>query len=949
MLNTCLKTKKSSQTKTLNRNKAMIRKSILLIIILCISLKNDASPYFSVSQLNCEQIENPIAIDTQKPRFSWKIHSQQRGFEQFAYQIIVSDSPDLLSLNKGNMWNSGKVVSPTSLLIEYNGKPLQSQKEYYWKVRIWDKENNVSQWSLENNFSIGLLSHKDWDKACWISLEEDNINEIVTKGITGGNITKRFGEKKTGTYTLPLFRKEIQIKRDLKRAIVYISGLGHFDMFLNGEKVGDHFLDPGWTKYDKHALYVAFDISNQLQIGTNVIGVMLGNGFYNIPRERYLKMLTSYGAPKMIFKLRLEYKNGQVEHVVSDDTWKAFPGPITFSSIYGGEDYDANKTPEGWTKINFNAKEWPNALCSKWTTLLKLQQADPLKIREKLLPVRIFQAKNGNWIYDFGQNFSGIISTQILAKGKRSVKFHPAELLNIDSTINQSASGRPYFFTYKTKGDSLECWQPQFSYYGFRYVQVEGAVPKGKPNPNHLPEIEQLIGLHTCNSAKKQGDFYCSNKLFNQIFNLIDWSVRSNLASVLTDCPHREKLGWLEVAHLMFYSIHYRYDVVRFYRKVMDDMKSTQAVNGCIPTTAPELVEFSQGFKDTPEWGSAFIIIPWYIYQCYGDMRPLVSYYEDMKKYIKYLSSKAENNIISYGLGDWFDIGPNNPGESQLTSNGVTATAIYYYDVCIMQKIAQLLNNSKDFAYYKNLASQIKQSFNNRFWNKETCKYDRDSQTANAIALYMGLVNKKNVNVVLDNLKHDIQTRNNALTAGDIGYRYVLRALEKNDASKIIYEMNNKYDVPGYGWQIAHGATALTESWQAYGFVSNNHCMLGHLQEWLFSGLGGIQQMENSIAYKQIKIKPEIVGDINEVRAAHQSPYGMIISHWQKEDNLFRLFVSIPANTTAYIFLPEKDPNKINESGIQLQYVADVKMVDIEQNRTVVQIGSGVYQFEIKE
>ena len=317
----------------------MIRKSILLIIILCISLKNDASPYFSVSQLNCEQIENPIAIDTQKPRFSWKIHSQQRGFEQFAYQIIVSDSPDLLSLNKGNMWNSGKVVSPTSLLIEYNGKPLQSQKEYYWKVRIWDKENNVSQWSLENNFSIGLLSHKDWDKACWISLEEDNINEIVTKGITGGNITKRFGEKKTGTYTLPLFRKEIQIKRDLKRAIVYISGLGHFDMFLNGEKVGDHFLDPGWTKYDKHALYVAFDISNQLQIGTNVIGVMLGNGFYNIPRERYLKMLTSYGAPKMIFKLRLEYKNGQVEHVVSDDTWKAFPGPITFSSIYGGEDY----------------------------------------------------------------------------------------------------------------------------------------------------------------------------------------------------------------------------------------------------------------------------------------------------------------------------------------------------------------------------------------------------------------------------------------------------------------------------------------------------------------------------------------------------------------------------------------------------------------------------------
>lgn len=921
---------------------------ILILLALFLSFGARSSPGFSLFRLTCEQEVNPVAIGTVQPRFSWNIQAQQRGFEQSAYQILVAESPESLDADKGNLWDSGKINTSSSILVPYDGKQLVSQKTYFWKVKIWDKNGVSSDWSMTNRFSVGLLSEKDWGKARWIALELDNKEEIIPIGINTGAMTKRFGNKKTGMYKLPLFRKEFTVKKELKRAVAYASGLGHFDLFLNEEKVGDHFLDPGWTKYDKCALYVAFDISNQLRKGNNALGVMLGNGFFNIPRERYLKMVTSYGAPRMILKINMEYTDGSKEEIVTDKNWRAASGPITFSSIYGGEDYDANAEPAGWKTAGFDDNNWAKVLIPDWNTSLLLQQSPALKVRDQLAPETIFQTEKGNWVYDLGQNFSGIIRIRLKASTGREVRFYPAELLNPDKSINQSASGRPFYFTYKAKGDSLESWQPQFTYYGFRYVQLEGAVPEGKPNPDNLPVIKELTGLHTCSSAEEVGTFSCSNEMFNKIYRLIDWSVRSNLASVLTDCPHREKLGWLEVAHLMQYSIQYRYDAARFYTKVMNDMRSTQAADGQIPTTAPELVEFSKGFKDTPEWGSAFIIIPWYVYQCYGDRQLITDYYADMQRYIDYLSSKADNHIISYGLGDWFDIGPENPGESQLTSKGVTATAIYYYNVCIMKQIAGLLGKTSDASQYATLASHIKQSFNETFWNPTTQKYDRDSQAANAIALYMGLAEDANRQKVFENLIHDIRNRNNALTAGDVGYRYVLRALEANGASDVIYDMNSKYDVPGYGWQLAHGATSLTESWQAYGFVSNNHCMLGHLMEWLFSGLGGIRQQEGSIAYKEVKIKSEPVGDIREAQTSYRSPYGRIHTDWKQNANCFEQYVEIPPNSSACIYLPASSTAQISESGLPLDKAPGITVVGQEGDRVVIKAGSGNYRFLIR-
>ena len=943
-------------------NKTMQKKYFYLItILLCFAATTVAQNISTVFNLTCDHEDSPIGIDNETPRFSWQINSQSRNFEQSAFQLLVADSKEALEAGTGNIWDSGKVNESSSILVPFAGKKLESGKNYYWKVKIWDRSGNASTWSKASRFGMGLLTEKDWGAAQWIALEKDRKDAYFPVGIHAPNVVKDYDEKKAGKYMMPQFRKEFATKKSIKSATVFISGLGHFDMFINGNKVGDNFLDPGWTKYDKCALYVSFDITDQLVQGDNTIGVMLGNGFYNIPHERYIKMLTSYGAPKMKMFMKIKYSDGSTQDIVSDSGWKVTESPVTFSSIYGGEDYDATKEHDGWMLAGFNDKSWSKPVVADYKTALLSQRAAPLKVRDRLPTVRLLQTARGEWVYDLGQNFSGIIELKVKGKNgnenlaagaggkaeRQSVKFIPAELLNPDSSVNQSASGYPFYFKYTPKGSDVEQWRPQFTYYGFRYVQIEGAVPVGKPNPDNLPEIIDIVGLHTCNSAEEVGSFNCSNDMFNRIYSLIDWSMRSNMASVITDCPHREKLGWLEVAHLMQYSFQYRYDVARLYEKKMMDMRSTQAANGFIPTIAPELVEFEGGFRDTPEWGSAFIISPWYVYLWYGDRSLIEKYYPDMRRYLDYLTSKAKNHIISYGLGDWYDIGPKNPGYAQLTSNGVTATAIYYYNTTIMQKIALLLGENDDAEKYGKLLVEIKKAFNDKFWNKSTLKYDRDSQTANAIALYTGLTDDTNREQAFENLKADIRGRNNALTAGDVGYRYVLRALESNDASDIIYDMNCKYDVPGYGWQLAHGATSLTESWQAYGFVSNNHCMLGHLMEWLFGGLGGIRQDQNSTAYKNIVFKPEVVGDIREVNVSHKSPYGVVRSEWKDGEDAFTLRVEVPANSFASVYLPASEVTKITESGVSLREAAGITDTFLEKDRVVVKIGSGIYNFKV--
>jgi hypothetical protein len=902
---------------------------------------NSHAQTLSVTNLRCEYRKDPIGVDSHQPKFSWELLSSQRNVEQTAYRMLVS--PDSLSLqnNTGSIWDSKKIASNASIQVEYKGKSLQPVKKYFWKVMVWDNKGNQSSWSDIAQWQMGLLSKADWKGAQWIAYAQlPDSNKIIP--LAHGRGKKEWGVRKN---ILPLLRKNFTINKSVKNATAFVCGLGHFKMSVNGQNIGDHFLDPGWTEYTKHALYVSFNISKELKEGPNAIGVMLGNGFYYIPGERYRKLTGAYGNPKIITRIAIEYTDGSMENIISDASWKTDKSPIIFSSIYGGEDYDANLEQLGWNTFSFNDKNWKNVIVTGGPPKLNSQMAEPLKVMERFSPVKKTLIKPAVWVYDLGQNFSGIPSVTMSGKKGDTVRITPAELLNDDGSANQKATGSPSFFTYILKGDGTESWQPWFTYYGFRYLQVQCIA---KDSLQKIPEVVTIQGLHIRNAASTVGSFYCSNELFNKTFNLINWAIKSNTVSVFTDCPHREKLGWLEQTHLMGSSVQYNYDIAALCKKVIKDMMNAQTNEGLMPEIVPEFVHFEDPFRDSPEWGSAAIILPWYNYQWYGDKQTLAEAYDMMKRYIAYLDKKAVNNILLQGLGDWYDIGPGRPGFSQLTPPGVTATAIYYYDLTMITNIAKLLGKSEDAKRYQQLAMAVKKSFNEKFFDKKTKQYATGSQTANAMALFMNLVEPEYKNAVIDNLVKDIRDRKNALTAGDIGYRYVLRALEDAGRSDVIFDMNSKSDVPGYGFQLAHGATALTESWQALPSVSNNHFMLGHLMEWFYAGLAGIKNASDGIAYNKIEIKPQPVGDVTDTKGSYHSPYGTIKSEWRKEKDEFIIEVEIPVNTTATIYLHSTPTSKIMENGKGIKGRTDLRVVGFEKNKTKIRVGSGSYHFTVK-
>lgn len=926
----------------------MVFRTLCTIWFLALAYRPGAAQVLQATALRCAYQAHPLGLQTPAPALSWQLASTQRDVRQTAYRVLVSTDKKALGQHLGNCWDSGRILAGTSLQIAYAGQPLQATRTYYWQVQVWDNHGNASAWSAPAAWQMGLLTTQDWQGARWIAYEQLSAARVNVLPVDGKKDTY------TGNNVLPLLRKQFRAKHKVRQATLFISGLGQFEAVLNGQKIGNHFLDPGWTKYDQQAQYVTFDVTSQVRQGANALGVLLGNGFYYVPpvKERYRKLKTAFGYPKLLCRLAIAYQDGTREDIVSDQSWKTAAGPVTFSSIYGGEDYDATLEQVGWATPKFDDKAWRPAIAVDGPPELLAQQQEPLQIFDTFQPQSVTQPQPGKWVYDFRQNASGIVVLHVRGHRGDTVRIMPAELLGADHTASQKNTGRAYYFTYVLKGNGLETWQPRFSYSGFRYAQVTGGVPQGQANPGGRPEIVRLTALHTRNAAAQVGEFSCSNELFNKINTLIDWSVKSNLASVFTDCPHREKLGWLEQTHLMGSSMRYGYDIATLCRKTVADMQASQLPSGLVPEIAPEYVQFEWGgdiFRDSPEWGSASIILPWYVYQWYGDRQLLESSYPMMQRYVTYLGTQAHNHIITKGLGDWYDLGPKPPGTSQLTPMGVTGTATYYYDLTLLAQIARRLGKPTDAAAYEQLGAEVKAAFNQQFFNPQTKQYATGSQAANAVAVYMGLVAPQDQAAVVENLVQDIRQRDNALTAGDIGYRYLLQVLDEAGRSDVIFDLNNRTDVPGYGYQLAHGATALTESWAALPTVSNNHLMLGHLQEWLYGGLAGIRPAAGSVAFDKIDIRPEPVGDITSARARHESPYGLIVSDWQKTGTSFELTTTIPANATATVYLPASAASTISESGQPLAQHPELTLLGAQAGRARVRVGSGTYHFEVRQ
>ncbi|WNH09460.1 family 78 glycoside hydrolase catalytic domain [Thalassobellus suaedae] len=648
----------------------------------------------------------------------------------------------------------------------------------------------------------------------------------------------------------------------------------------------------------------------------------------------------SFGPPTLFLKLKLTFEDGSEDIINSDASWKYSKSPITFNSLFGGEDYDANLEQKGWNASGFDDTPWGGVVLQEAPKgSLKAQQAPPVSIQKKYKVKEVKEPIDGTYVFNMGQNLSGFPTIKVKGSKGQKVTLWVGEGLKEDGTISQGRSGKPYYFQYTLKGDGVEEWQPKFSYYGYQYIQVDSVNYKDEKNSKR-PTLLDIKSNFIYNDAGEAGTFECSNDIFNKAHELINNAIKSNFQAVLTDCPHREKLGWLEEAHLNGPGLIYNYNLETYIPSIMKNIEDAQRDNGMIPTIAPEYVVFGGDFTDSPEWGVTGVILPWMYYEYYGDDSLIRDYYSVMKRYIDYLTSKSENYILSYGLGDWYDYGEHAAGYSKNSPIALSATSHYYYAAHLFAKAAKHLNKTEDIATYETLASDIKTAFNTEFFNEETKQYGTGSQFSNAVSIFMNIVAPQYKEAVMNNLLEDIKARGYRLTTGDVGNRYLFQALARNDENEVMYKMNNHYDTPGYGFQIQFGLTTLTEQWDPRKGNSWNHFMMGQIEEWFYRSLAGIVPDEANPGFKHFFIKPELVGDLSFVKASYKSVYGKIVSEWEKKDGQLILNIEIPPNTSASVIIPVSNVAHMKVNG---ESFAELNLVE---NKSGFTLGSGIYKIE---
>lgn len=847
-----------------------------------------------------------------------------RALHQRAYRIVVSSSLRLLASDKGDLWDSGRVDSASTLDIPYSGMPLTPEQQVFWKVRVWDQDDTPSGWSAPATF---IIAPAQWT-ARWIAAAPENSSEGGTEGVT---------------HPMPVFRKAFPLGKPVRRALLYVSGLGQYEVHIDGAKVGNRELAPGWTDYRKRVLYDAYDVTRLLRSGPNAIGVLLGNGMFNVVHTpgRYTKFKGSFGQPRCIVELRLVYRDGSRATIASGADWQTADGPITYSSTYGGEDYDARKVPAAWdTPGAVNVAAWrpANEIAGPGGDL-QPEITAPITVARVYHPIHRVILHSGPLVYDLGQNFAGWPDITVRGEAGAQVKLISGELLHPDGSVSQRSAnagpGKAQWFTYTLSGRGTEHWHPRFSYYGFRYVQVE---------ITGRAQLLSLVGDAVHSSAVPTGEFASSTPLLNQIHTLILRSIENNMESVLTDCPHREKLGWLEESHLMGSAMNFDFDLERLYSKIEDDMADEQSAEGSVPTIAPQYTKFSMSsFDDSPEWGSAVVLDPWIVYRRYGDLDALRTAYPAMRRYVGYLTTRSGAGIVDYGLGDWYDIGPHPPGFAQLTSVALTATAIYYQDIVALDAAAHVLGDQQEQKRLDALRDSESKAFQQHFY--QAGKYDTGSQTANAMPLALGLVPTADRDLVLHNLISDIRAHNNHVTAGDVGFHYVVDALMENGASDVLLDMLLRTDSPSYGYQLAQGATSLTEAWDAGPTSSQDHLMLGHAEEWFYAGLGGIHVDLSRPDPQRIVIDPAMLPRIASAQVEYSSVLGAVRVGWRHEAAKTTLDVTVPPNSEATVILPLAALSSIRESGTPASHARGVTFLRMQSASPVFRIESGAYRF----
>lgn len=879
------------------------------------------------TQLRCEYHAAPLGIDAAQPRLSWQLRSAARGQKQTAYQVLVASSAVKLQSDIGDLWNSGKVNSDTSIHITYQGKALQSNNTCYWKVKVWNQDGKASAWSAPSVWTMGLLKREDW-KAKWIGFDP---TEPVTKlGPPDRKITSEIKTK--GYLPSPYLRKPFKLSGKIVRATLHATAQGVLEIHLNGKRVGNEYFTPGWTDYHKRIYYRTYDVTTMLKDGDNLIGAILGDGWFRgnisiLGQNQYGDKL------RLLSQLHVEYADGSSEVIASDSSWKASFGPIILSDMQEGETYDARKELSGWDQANYDDSLWhPVSSGSEIAPAIESYPGTPVRQTEMLKTISVKTLPSGDAVFDLGQNFSGWARLKIQGKAGQKITMQFGEMLNDDGSVYtdnlRSAAATDH---YLLKGEGLETWEPHFTFHGFRYVQMSGLETEAK--------ADMVTGIVIHSDAPMSSAFSCSNSMLNQLYSNIIWGQRSNYLEVPTDCPQRdERMGWTGDTQVFIRTGCYNMDVGAFFTKWNIDLMDTQNEEGTFGQQAPVFHGWG-----SPAWADAGVICPWTIYKMYGDLRMVAKHYDQMAKFIahcKHIGLSGHGG----GFGDWLAIGSKTPKE-------LISCAYFAYTTNMMAEIAEALGRADDAAKYRKLFAEIRAHFQKSFVEADG-KITDESQTSYCLALHYHLLNKTQRAQAAIHLAQRIQANGYRLSTGFVGAGILLPTLTEIGRSDLAYRLVQSTEYPSWGYSIEQGATTIWERWNSYtlkdGFGdvnmnSFNHYAYGACGEWMFHSMLGIDL--DSAGFKKITMKPETGQGVTWAKGHYDSIHGRIVSDWKTGGNRFRWNVTVPANTSATLYIPAQQIESITESGHAINHAEGVKFIRMEAGKAVLSVESGSYTF----
>lgn len=898
------------------------------LIILSISLINATKASIQPHDLLCEYRKNPLGIDEKIPRFCWKITSTERNQLQSAFEIIVSDNYKEIQKQKGGIWKSGKVASNNSLHIEYQGVTLKSFTKYYWIVRVFDGNDVPSNFSEVNSFETSILNQSDW-QGKWI-----------------GDGRKQF-EKDEDFYQndqMPLFKRQINISKNITSARLYISGLGYYEAFLNNQKISTNVLDPGFTAYGKQVQYSSYEIETLLKKGNNTLGIMLGNGWFNpLPLRLFsrfnLREHQETGRPCLLAQLLITYDDGSKETIKTDESWQTTKGPVVKNSVYLGEEYDAR------LERNFDENiGWENAVFVKPPSgKIVAQRQPPIRITKILKPLNIKEIGKDTFIVDFGQNFAGVVKIKVQGKAGTKINIKYGEDVFVDGRLNgltttaghikeiwnlNGGPGSPktawQIDSYTLKGNGVEVWNPRFTFHGFRYVEITGWSGK--------PIISDIEGLRMNSDLENVGNFSCSNLMFNKLHEAIQWTFLSNVFSVQSDCPGREKMGYGGDMVATADAFSYNYDMSQFYSKTIQDFANDQQPDGGITEIVPftGIADRGYGGQSGPlGWQLAFPFLQKKLYEYYGDIRIIEKNYPNFKKQISFLESKAIYGLFYWDISDHEALDPR--------PEAFSAACFYYHHVLLAEEFAKILHQKEDEKKYQNLAIQIKNSIIKKYHVNNTGRFDLATQSSQIFALFYYLMPENQE--VMKVLEAEFARHNNHISTGIFASKMMFDVLRNREKSNLAYQIANQKTYPGWGFMMDNDATTLWESWKKPdNATSLNHPMFGSIDEWFYRSILGINGIESG--FKKIQIKPQNINDLKFATGAYKSISGSITVTWKKETNNFEISIGIPANTRAEVWIPSDENDKIVE-------ISDstLKKVKFNAGYSLFEIGSGNYQF----